>query len=205
MTERETVRTDGAPDRDPPHEIRTPGHPRRSEEGGIPRFRGDPGDGPRVGLASYELRDPEATFRVIEPYRPGPGPRGPGVGTWTLRVLLTWAVNLGALGAAGIILTVVGTYDPVAYVGWAVVFGVVNASTPAVARLVRRSRAVLLTAAALLAVDVVLVWLMTVLAQPFHSPSLAAIAEAGAVMWLANLPLGVLYVRRGPTSPRQPA
>ena len=30
---------------DPPHEIRTPGHPQRSEEGGAPRFRGDPGDG----------------------------------------------------------------------------------------------------------------------------------------------------------------
>ncbi len=32
------------PDADPPHEIRTPGHPRRSEEGGAPRFRGDPGE-----------------------------------------------------------------------------------------------------------------------------------------------------------------
>jgi carbamoyl-phosphate synthase large subunit len=31
--------------RDPPHEIRTPGHPQRSEEGGAPRFRGDPGEG----------------------------------------------------------------------------------------------------------------------------------------------------------------
>jgi 2,3-dihydroxybenzoate-AMP ligase len=29
---------------DPPHEIRTPGYPRRSEEGGAPRFRGDPGE-----------------------------------------------------------------------------------------------------------------------------------------------------------------
>ena len=27
----------------PPHEIRTPGYPRRSQEGGAPRFRGDPG------------------------------------------------------------------------------------------------------------------------------------------------------------------
>ena len=27
----------------PPHEIRTPGHTRRSEEGGAPRFHGDPG------------------------------------------------------------------------------------------------------------------------------------------------------------------
>jgi PAS domain S-box-containing protein len=31
-----------------PHEIRTPGHPQRSEEGGAPRFRGDPGNGTEV-------------------------------------------------------------------------------------------------------------------------------------------------------------
>ncbi len=30
----------------PPQEIRTPGHPRRSQEGGAPRFPGDPGTGP---------------------------------------------------------------------------------------------------------------------------------------------------------------
>ena len=30
---------------DPPHEIRTPGYPRRSQEGGAPRFHGGPGDG----------------------------------------------------------------------------------------------------------------------------------------------------------------
>jgi len=29
----------------PPREIRTPGHPRRSEEGGAPRFHGGPGHG----------------------------------------------------------------------------------------------------------------------------------------------------------------
>ena len=29
----------------PPYEIRTPGYPQRSEEGGAPRFRGDPGSG----------------------------------------------------------------------------------------------------------------------------------------------------------------
>jgi membrane protease YdiL (CAAX protease family) len=29
---------------DPPHEIRTPGYPPRSEEGGAPRFRGGPGE-----------------------------------------------------------------------------------------------------------------------------------------------------------------
>jgi hypothetical protein len=178
MTERETGRTEGAPEQ----------------------------VGPRVGLASYDLRDPEATFRLIEPYRIAPGPRGAGVGTRALRALLTWSVNLLALAAAGLILTTVGTYDPVTYVGWAVVFGAVNASTPAVARLVRRSRAGLITTGALLAVDVVLVWLMTVFARPFHSPDLVAIAKAGAVMWLANLPLGALYLRRrGPTSPRQPA
>jgi len=39
-----TTRMSGV-DFDPPHEIRTPGHPRRSEEGGAPRFPGDPGDG----------------------------------------------------------------------------------------------------------------------------------------------------------------
>jgi hypothetical protein len=178
MTERETVRTDGAPDP----------------------------EGPKVGLASYDLRDPEATFRLIEPHRPGPAPRGPGVGAWALRALLTWAVNLVALAAAGLIFTTVGTYDPVAYVGWAVVFGAVNSSTAVVARLVRRPRAVVVTAAVLLAADVLLVWLMTVLTHPFHRADVAAIAEAGAVMWLANLPLGMLYLRkRGPASPRQPA
>jgi len=75
-----------------------------------------------------------------------------------------------------------------------------------VPRLVRRPRVALATVATLLAVDVAMVWLMTVFTQPFHSPDLAAIAKAGVVMWLANLPLGVLYLRRrGPTSPRQPA
>jgi 8-oxo-dGTP pyrophosphatase MutT (NUDIX family) len=29
---------------EPPHEIRTPGYPQRSEEGGAPQFRGEPGD-----------------------------------------------------------------------------------------------------------------------------------------------------------------
>jgi hypothetical protein len=178
MTERETVRAE-----------RTPAE-----------------DGPRVGLASYDLRDPEATFRIIEPYRPRAAPRGPGFGTWALRALIAWAVNLLALAAAGLLVTTVGPYDPVAYVAWAIVFGAVNASTPVAARLARRPRAVAITAAALLGVDVGLVWLMTVFAQPFHSPDLVEIAKAGAVMWLANLPLGALYLaRRGPASPRQPA
>ena len=51
-----------------------------------------------------------------------------------------------------------------------------------------------------------LVWLMTVIARPFHTPDITAIAKAGAVMWLANLPLGVLCLRRGsPAAPRTPA
>jgi hypothetical protein len=178
MTERETVRTESTPVE----------------------------DGPRVGLASYELRDPEATFRIIEPYRPRAAPRGPGFGTWSLRALIVWSVNLLALAAAGLLVTTVGPYDPVAYVAWAVVFGAVNTLTPVASRLARRPRAVVITAAVLLGVDVILVWLMTVFARPFHSPDLVDIAKAGAVMWLANLPLGALYlVRRGPTSPRQPA
>ncbi len=40
------------PSPSPPHEIRTPGHPRRSQEGGAPRFRGDPGSGGEGALNS---------------------------------------------------------------------------------------------------------------------------------------------------------
>src|SRR5215467_9966793 len=36
---------------DPPREIRTPGHPQRSEEGGAPRFRGGPGDRILISVA----------------------------------------------------------------------------------------------------------------------------------------------------------
>jgi hypothetical protein len=165
----------------------------------------DPREGPRVGLASYELRDPEATFRPIEPFRRGPAPRRAGLGTWSLRILLTWSVNLVALAGAGIIVTNVGPYDPSAYVAWAAVFGLVNASTPVSARLFGRSMVALLTAAVLLAVDVALVWLMTVVARPFHSPDLVALAKVGVVMWVANLPLAVWYLRRGvPAARREP-
>jgi hypothetical protein len=178
MIERETVRTEGTP----------------------------PGDGPQVGLARYELSDPEATFRVIEPYRPRPAPRQPGLGSWALRLLLIWSVNLVALGAAGLVITNVGANDPFAYVAWATVFGLANASVPLSARLLRRPPAVLLAALLMAGVDVALVWLMTVVARPFHSPDLTAIAKAGAVIWAANLPLGVLYVRRrDPASRRRPA
>jgi hypothetical protein len=196
MIERETARTESAPILDPPHEIRT--RP--------PRPRGDPGDGPQVGLATYELSDPEATFRVIEPYRPRPAPRQPGLGSWALRVLFIWSVNLVALGAAGLVITNVGANDPFAYVAWATVFGLVNASVPLSARLVRRPPAVLLAALLLVGVDVALVWLMTVVVRPFHSPDLTAIAKAGVVIWAANLPLGVLYLKRGaPAARRRPA
>jgi hypothetical protein len=153
-------------------------------------------DGPRVGLASYELRDPEATFRIIEPFRPRPEPRPPGPGSWLLRFLLVYAVNLVALAGAGLLLTAVGPSDPFAYAAWAVVFAAANASPPVLARLVPRPRAVLVAAAFLLVVDVALVWLMTLLVRPFHSPDLAAYAKAGAAMWVANLPLAALYLKR---------
>jgi hypothetical protein len=178
MIERETVRTESTP---------------------VP-------DGPRVGLASYELSDPEATFRIIEPFRPRPAPRPPGVASWTPRFLVIWSVNLFALAAAGLVVTNVGANDPLAYVAWAAVFGVVNASVPLSARLVRRWPVVLLAAVLMVGVDVALVWLMTVVVRPFHSPDLTAFAKAGAVMWVANLPLGVLYLKRGsPAARRRPA
>jgi len=40
---------------DPPHEIRTPGHPQRSEEGGVPRFHGE-GEGRGGGDPDLERR-----------------------------------------------------------------------------------------------------------------------------------------------------
>jgi hypothetical protein len=40
---------------DPPREIRTPGHPQRSEEGGGPRFPGDPGDGAGAGDEAWAM------------------------------------------------------------------------------------------------------------------------------------------------------
>src|SRR5262252_8978967 len=156
------------------------------------RETGGSGEGPRVGLASYELSDPEATFRFIEPFRPAPAPRRAGVVTWSLRLAITWSVNLVALATAGLVVTNVGAYDPFAYVAWAAVFGLANATLPASGRLGRRPRAVLLAGAVLLVLDVVLVWLMTLLARPFHGADPPAIAKAGAMMWLANVPLVVL-------------
>jgi hypothetical protein len=161
-----------------------------------------PDDGPRVGLASYDSRDPEATFRPIEPFRPRPEPRRPGVGTWSLRALAIWAVNLAALAAAGLLLTVVGASDPFAYVAWAAIFGLVNASLRPAASvagrlLERRLLATVGPAVVLLGIDVALVWLMTAFARPFNSPDVADIAEVGAAMWLANLPLTLLLLRSG--------
>lgn len=166
--------------------------------------RGRTTDGPRVGLASYESSDPEATFEIIEPSRPQLAPRAPGLGTWLLRGLLVWAVNFVALLAAGLVVTAVGGTDPLQYVAWAVVFGLVNAALPLSARLLRRLPKVLAVGADLLVVDVLLIWLMTVVARPFHSPDLPAIAKAGAVMWAANVPLLVLFLGRGDQAVARP-
>jgi hypothetical protein len=156
-------------------------------------------EGPRVGLASYDPRDPVATFRTIERFRPRREPRRPGVGTWSLRVLVMWALNMAALVGAGLVLTTVGTGDPFAYVAWAMVFCLATVALIGGAWLLERSLLTIVgPVALLLVVDVVLVWLMTLIARPLVTPDLTAIAEAGAVMWAANLPLAILLVRRRP-------
>jgi hypothetical protein len=166
---------------------------------------GLPADGPRVGLASYDVRDPETTFRPIEPWRRAPLPRRAGVAGWVLGGLFLWSVNLAALAVAGLLVTSVGASDPVAYVAWAAIFALVNASCLVAARLAGFRFGLLLAAAAgLLVVDVALIWLMTVVVRPFNTPVLPDIAKAGVVMWMANLPLAVLYRgRRGPAAPRE--
>lgn len=155
-------------------------------------------DGPRVGLASYDTRDPEATFRPIEPVRPKPGRRPRPLITWSLRFLFIWAVNLVALGVAGLLVTSVGSGDPFTYVFWATAFAVIGASLRLAVRRDRGALGVLVPATALLAVEILTVWLMTVAAPPFHSPDGPAITKAALVMWLANLPLWLL-LRRRPT------
>jgi hypothetical protein len=152
--------------------------------------------GRKVGLATFDLNDPYATFEPIEPVRP-PRPRPFRIWLWPVRVLAVWLVNLVALAAAGLVVTTVGTTDPLAYVTWATVFGAVNASGLVAGRLWRglAPAAALATAIPFL-VNLVLVWLMTVTAPPFHSPNLPAIAKAAAVMWLVNLPLRLLFPRR---------
>jgi hypothetical protein len=147
-------------------------------------------DGPRIGLASYEVHDPDGTFRPIEPVPPPPRPAPARALLWPLRLLLAWFANLGALAVAGLVLTNVGPADSFAYVTWATVFGAANACLGAAALLWRgRYGAVASLVALPIAVNVILVWLMTVVAPSFHAPEVASIGKAAAVMWLANLPL----------------
>lgn len=157
-------------------------------------------EGPRVGLASYDLSDPIGTFQLIERQPP---PREPGAFSalaplaWPLRILLAWLVNLGALAAAGLLFTNVGPADPLAYVQWPVAFAVLNVGAWRTARLWRgRLAQVAGLVAVPLAANVVAVALMTVLSPPIHAPEPASVLEAGAVMWLANLPLRLLVPRR---------
>ncbi len=157
--------------------------------------------GPRVGLASYEFGDPEATFRPIERFRPRLVPRRTGLVGWALRIALVLSVNLGALAAAGLLVTNVGTNDPSTYVIGAVVFGLAGASLGLATRFGRGRWRIAAPVLGLLAADAVLVWLMTAVAPPFHPPDLAAIVKAAVVMWLANLPLWLLLpLRRAPAS-----
>ena len=158
--------------------------------------------GPRVGLASYEFGDPEATFRPIERFRPRPAPRRTGLVGWALRAALVWSVNLGALAAAGLLVTNVGTNDPSTYVTGAVVFGLAGVSLGLATRFGRGRWRVAAPVLGLLAADAVLVWLMTVVAPPFHPPDPAAIAKAAVVMWLASLPMWLLLpLRPAPAEP----
>jgi peptidoglycan/LPS O-acetylase OafA/YrhL len=173
-----------------------------TERDRIQRERQLTGDGPRVGLAAFDPHDPEATLRPVEPVRLPPPTRGGAKALmWPLRLVAVWLVNLMALALAGLIVTNVGADDPFAYVGWAALFGLVNAFGRPPARFGRGRRAVVVSAALLLAVNVVTVWLMTVLAPPSHGPDLAGIAKAAAVMLFANLPLRLLLRRRIPSPP----
>jgi broad specificity phosphatase PhoE len=54
---------------DPPHGIRTPGHPRRSREGGAPRFHGDPGEGITGDDPALSPRGREQAARLGERLR----------------------------------------------------------------------------------------------------------------------------------------
>jgi putative membrane protein len=155
-------------------------------------------DGPRVGLATFDASDPDATFRPIEPFQPPHSRERRRAAWWALWLFVGWLVNLAALVTAGLIVTSVGADDPFAYVAWAAVFGLVNARLPLASRLGRAPRAAIVSAVLSLAVNVVMVWLMTAVAPPFHAPGVAAIAKAAALMWLANLPLRLL-IRRRPT------
>lgn len=153
-------------------------------------------DGPRVGLATFDASDPDATFRPVEPFQRPPSRGHRRAAWWALWLFVGWLVNLTALVTAGLIVTSVGADDPFAYVAWAVIFGLVNASLRPASKLGRGPHAAIVSAAFSLAVNVVMVWLMTATAPPFHAPGVAAVAKAAAVMWLANLPIRLLIRRR---------
>lgn len=146
------------------------------------------GGGPRIGLATYDVHDPYGTFRPLEPVPPPPRPAPARALLWPLRLLLAWLANLGALAVAGLVFTNVGAGDSSAYVTWATVFGAVNAGLRPAAGVLRGRYAPVVSLAVLpFAANVLLVWLMTVVAPPFHAPDAGSIAKAAAVMWLANL------------------
>jgi hypothetical protein len=172
-----------------------------------------------VGLASYDARDPEATFRPIEPPRPVRVPRRPPAVVWPLLVVVAWVGEIVALVAAGMLVTAVGATDPLVYVEWGAGFGATSAALyllarfrgPLAARLrLPRRRLAFdrlpgwgrdlagLAGFALLALvtDVALIWTMTMIAPPSHAIGPFDVARAGAVMWIANLPLGMLLQRR---------
>jgi hypothetical protein len=156
-------------------------------------------EGPRVGLATLDASDPEGTFRPIEPYRPPPVRVGAGAALWPLRVLGVWLVNLAALALAGLVLTNVGSGDPFPYVAWSATFGLVNMGAHVAARLAATPRVAIGVAAALLPVNVLTVWLMTVVSPPSHAFDATALVKVGAIMWLANLALSLLIPRRRPS------
>jgi hypothetical protein len=167
MTERERARGDGPP---------------------VP-------DGPRVGLATYDPRDPEATFRPIEPFRPPREPSRARALLPPLLVLAAWLGSLAALAFAGLVFTNVGADDPLTYVVWSALFALANVGGHLAGSLGRRVRRGLAAAALLVVANAILVWLMTRFAPPSHAPDVAAVARAGVVMWLAGLPLGALAWR----------
>lgn len=118
-----------------------------------------------------------------------------------MRLVVAWLVNVVALLVAGLLVTSVGASDPFAYVAWAAMFGLVCASLRHAPRLGRVPVAWVTSAALLFAVCIVMVGLMTLIAPPVHAPNVTTIARAATVMWLANLPLRLLFRRRPPGSP----
>lgn len=177
---------------EPPLGVHGPGGPsyarRVDRSGALPTQ-----DGPVVGLAAYDPSDPEGTFRPIEPPPPPPPEPGPvSALAWPLRVLGAWLANLTALAVAGLLLTATGPADPLAYVAWAVVFGLVNYSGRLMARLWRPPLTAIAGAGLPLVGSLVTVLLMVAISPPAHATDLVSIGKAAFVMWLANLPLRLL-------------